>query len=360
MPAVHDVPGRAGSGRAADARRPTPPRSTSRATALQKALEDTGRDRRRARSRPATPSPSRSRPIRRRSTGPQATRVRHVHDRRATTVKTDAGRARVDQGMGEAAREREDGQLLFEANCARCHTAGWSTFDSDGAARSARRRSTASACPAAAAASAAASASTCATATRSGASATTSRAASRRRSTFVEHRLDPLQGVRRHRHRLRPHARLRQDADDRSRSTKIVSYERYCLDTSTFLAVAAGVRDGARDPRTPPTTTTTTHQGGGMTMMMHLIAEIRRARPTRTSGTRPSSACSSCSRRSASSAVRPTCCSPPTSAPASASSSRSRRSPGSWCCSRRCGGRRATAVSTRRTGTHRRGRSSRS
>ena len=23
-----------------------------------------------------------------------------------------------------------DGQLLFEANCARCHTAGWSTFNS--------------------------------------------------------------------------------------------------------------------------------------------------------------------------------------------------------------------------------------
>ena len=58
-----------------------------------------------------------------------------------------------------------------------------------------------------------------------------------------------------------------------------------------------------------------------MTVTRTHRARSPRGRRTRTCGTRRSSACSSCSRRSGSSAARPTCCSRPTSAPASASSS---------------------------------------
>ena len=81
--------------------------------------------------------------------------------------------------------------------------------------------------------------------------------------------------------------------------------------------------------------------------LVTVLAPARRA-ARRTSGTRRSSVCSSCSRRSACSAARSTCCSARTSVRGSASSSPARASPASWCCSRACGSRPRRRSTARR------------
>ena len=168
VPAVHDVPGDAGAARRRRRSRPTARRSTTDRSALQKALEHTRRRPTPSSRRRAPTSQNRSTTRRRsRSTATQARRSRAATSSpRTTTVTTDQARARLDRGSGSKRRANvSDGQLLFELNCARCHTEGWSTFDSADPARPARRRRRPRPRPAAAAAPAAVSASTCATAT---------------------------------------------------------------------------------------------------------------------------------------------------------------------------------------------------
>jgi mono/diheme cytochrome c family protein len=46
------------------------------------------------------------------------------------TVKADQAALDWTREWQERRQNVQDGQLLFELNCARCHTAGWSTFDS--------------------------------------------------------------------------------------------------------------------------------------------------------------------------------------------------------------------------------------
>jgi len=46
------------------------------------------------------------------------------------TVKSDQAALAWTEDWAKRRANVSDGQLLFEANCARCHTAGWSTFDS--------------------------------------------------------------------------------------------------------------------------------------------------------------------------------------------------------------------------------------
>ena len=48
----------------------------------------------------------------------------------AATVKTDQAAVAWTKTGRSGAPNVSDGQLLFELNCARCHTEGWSTFDS--------------------------------------------------------------------------------------------------------------------------------------------------------------------------------------------------------------------------------------
>ena len=131
LPAVHDVPVRAGSGREGDAedrhrrarrrahRAAEGARSTPDATDAA-AHRGVQRDHRR-----------RSRPIRRKVNRDAGGR-RAARSSTAPHDREDRRRPRT-RGRKEWASRRanvSDGQLLFEANCARCHTAGWSTFNS--------------------------------------------------------------------------------------------------------------------------------------------------------------------------------------------------------------------------------------
>ena len=89
--------------------------------ALETELDDAGR----ARGR----EPSRSR---RRRAATSSTRP---------TTTTDAAAALAwSQAWFDRAQNVSDGQLLFELNCARCHTEGWSMFDPTAAATARRRR----------------------------------------------------------------------------------------------------------------------------------------------------------------------------------------------------------------------------
>src|SRR5206468_8766231 len=47
----------------------------------------------------------------------------------AATVKADKAALAWTREWQRRRQNVSDGQLLFELNCARCHTAGWSTFD---------------------------------------------------------------------------------------------------------------------------------------------------------------------------------------------------------------------------------------
>jgi mono/diheme cytochrome c family protein len=47
----------------------------------------------------------------------------------STTVKNDQAALAWTRDWEKRRKNVQDGQLLFELNCARCHTAGWSTFD---------------------------------------------------------------------------------------------------------------------------------------------------------------------------------------------------------------------------------------
>ena len=249
------------------------------ATAAQKALNVTDVDRRR-RSRRSAPT-SRTRPTRRRPRSrvialDTGGRVRRL-PRRGQDREDRPGERRLVDGVEETQRANvTDGQLLFELNCARCHTEGWSVFDPTvppGPGAVEQRRHPRSR-RAVAAAPAAASASTCATATsmrRFGTDAaggfaarSTSSATARRRSSPTATSASapgkmpgfgqvPTAAV----------ALARGDADA-DQIKQIVYYERYCLDSTTYTAVSPACDPGratASAPQTPPTTTTTVKKG---------------------------------------------------------------------------------------------------
>ena len=138
--------------------------------------------------------------------------MRQVHDR-VTTVKSDQAALAWDQDWATPARERPGRPAAVRANCARCHTAGLVDVRPDGAAAISPAASTASARPPAAAVTGGGIGFNLRNndeIRRFGDDASGGFAA---QVDFVALGLGPGQGVRQQRHRLRPHARLReQDA----------------------------------------------------------------------------------------------------------------------------------------------------
>lgn len=176
-----------------------------------------------------------------------------------TTVKTDTAALAWDKEWTKRRANVSDGQLLFEANCARCHTAGWSTFNStvppdqpgglDGVGAPGggggngggigfnlrngdeiRRFGD----------------------DQSGGFAA--------QVTFVGAGSVPFKGygdIGIGSGRMPGFASMMTS----DQIAEVVSYERYCLDTSTFLAAQPMCQTGI-NPRTPPTTTSTLKAAG--------------------------------------------------------------------------------------------------
>ena len=175
-----------------------------------------------------------------------------------TTVETDTAALAWTVEWAKRRANVSDGQLLFEANCARCHTAGWSTFNSavppdqpgglagvgmpgggggngGGIGFNLRNRDTIR---------------------RFGSDEEGGFAA---QVTFVGAGSAPNVGygdIGIGSGRMPGFSNMLTP----DQLAMVVSYERYCLDTSTFLAAQPMCETGT-EPRTPPTTTTTLKAG---------------------------------------------------------------------------------------------------
>ena len=170
-----------------------------------------------------------------------------------TTVESDTAALAWTKEWARRRANVSDGQLLFEANCARCHTAGWSTFNSavppdqpggldgvgspgggggngGGIGFNLRNRDEIR---------------------RFGDDASGGFAA---QVTFVGAGSVPFKGygdIGIGSGRMPGFTNMMTP----DQIAEVVSYERYCLDTSTFLAAQPMCVTGTK-PRTPPTTTT--------------------------------------------------------------------------------------------------------
>jgi mono/diheme cytochrome c family protein len=175
-----------------------------------------------------------------------------------TTVQTDTAALAWTEEWSKRRANVSDGQLLFEANCARCHTAGWSTFNSavppdqpggldgvglpgggggngGGIGFNLRNRDTIR---------------------RFGDDESGGFAA---QVDFVGSGSAPNKGygdIGIGSGRMPGFANMMTP----QQLAMVVSYERYCLDTSTFLAAQPMCATGT-EPRTPPTTTSTKAAG---------------------------------------------------------------------------------------------------